>query len=63
MSGSKPTMVEITKRSRARAAEALAMRRAGKLLREIGEHFGVGVERARCMVEMGERIEARKKGV
>lgn len=53
-------MVEITKRSKARALEALAMRRAGKLLREIGEHFGVGVETARCMVLKGERIEACK---
>jgi hypothetical protein len=56
-------MVEITKRRRERCAQALAMRRAGKLLREIGEHFGVGMEQARCMVLSGERFEARSKRV
>lgn len=56
-----PTMVEITKRRKARAAKALAMRREGKLLREIGAAFGVGVERARCLIDMGEREEKRRK--
>jgi predicted transcriptional regulator len=54
-----PTMVEITKRSRERRAQALSMRRAGKLLREIGEEFGVTVETARQMVLAGERQERR----
>jgi orotate phosphoribosyltransferase-like protein len=56
-----PTMVEITKASRARAAKALALRRQGKLLKEIGAELGVGVDRARCLVAKGERLEARSK--
>jgi len=55
-------MVEITKRSRERRAKALAMRREGKLLREIGAYFGVGVEQARSMVAAGERQEKRRAG-
>jgi predicted transcriptional regulator len=54
-------MVEITKASRARAAKALALRRQGKLLKEIGAELGVGVERARCLIDTGKRWEARSK--
>ena len=57
-----PTMVEITRRSRARKAEALALRRQGKKFREIGEHFGVTLETARQMVLSGERYESRRLG-
>jgi orotate phosphoribosyltransferase-like protein len=51
-------MVEITRASRARAAKALALRREGKLLKQIGAELGVGVERARHLVAKGERLEA-----
>lgn len=54
-----PTMVEITRRARERRAEALSMRRQGRLLREIGAHFGVGIDQARSLVLAGERQEQR----
>jgi hypothetical protein len=36
---------------------AMELRRSGKLLREIGEELGVGKERARVRVVMGEIFE------
>lgn len=55
-----PTAVEINKRSRARAARALELRRQGLTFREIGQAMGgVTVETARQAVKKGERIERR----
>jgi hypothetical protein len=62
LNSSMPSMIEITRRSRERAALALSLRRQGKLLREIGDELGVGVERARSLVAMGESYERRRAG-
>jgi hypothetical protein len=53
------TMREITLRSNQRAREAFGLRESGKKLREIGEHFGVCAETARCMVNKGRRLIER----
>lgn len=55
-----PTMVEITRRSKERKAKALALRRSGKTLKEVGEAFGVCKQTAKQMVDSALRLEARK---
>lgn len=54
-----PTMRYITAKSRARAAEAMRMRRAGMTFRAIGEVMGVGRSYAQTLAAMGERQDAR----
>jgi hypothetical protein len=44
-------------RADSRKLAALATRRSGKTYRQIGEEFGVSLERARQLVSAGERIE------
>ena len=50
-------MMVVNNRSTKLNQYALELRRSGKLLREIGEELGVGRERARCRIAMGERFE------
>lgn len=50
------TYIEITREARARGLEAAALRYDGLKLREIAERMGIGVERARHLVERGNRL-------
>lgn len=50
-------MMVVNNRSAKLNQYALELRRSGKLLREIGEELGVGRERARARIAMGERFE------
>jgi hypothetical protein len=54
------TMREITLNRNRKARKAFALRQQGKLLREIGEVFGVGVEGARRWVNIGKRLFDRE---
>lgn len=61
----RPTAVEIHKEATARALKALELRRQGLTFKAIGQQVGkdgrpVTVERARCLVKKGERIEQRR---
>jgi hypothetical protein len=47
---------EKTQTANERCIEALRLRQEGLTFREIGEHFGVGVERARQLTWRGSRI-------
>ena len=53
------TQLEISIEARNRRKIAYTMKQEGKTLREIGEHFGVGVQRARQLIVRYEH-EARK---
>jgi len=50
-------MMVVNNRSAKLNQYALELRRSGKLLREIGEELGVGMERARSRIAMGARFE------
>ncbi len=57
----RPSMREITLESNKKARKAFELRHGGMLLKEIGTHFGVGIEGARRWVNKGRRLFERER--